>query len=39
MSEYQRIMHNAAVMPGYNGVTSVDVVDKFLDDCAVQGMS
>ena len=33
MQEYQRIMHNACAMPGYNGTTTSDVVDKILDAC------
>jgi hypothetical protein len=36
MEEYKRIMHNAAVMPGYNGTTTAAVVDKILDICGGQ---
>lgn len=36
MQEYQRIMHNAAVMPGYHGVVTSDVVDQILDACGGQ---
>ena len=33
MTEYDRIMENAAVMPEYHGTTTVDVVEKILDRC------
>ena len=36
MKEYQRIMHNAASMPGYHGTTTADVVDQILDACGGQ---